>query len=186
MGQTYPGRLREQVLLVYTYHGMKASILMNYYLEQAPIVLCINNVLTEVIRLRQEYKALLEKEKQDFPYLKILGRGSELNHSTYPDLYFCAITFYKGAGTLGDQGNFVRSTVQTVTPQRTLEKFCDVASGTSTITAESVDSWRQVAQQLGLSLSADAVARVARRLKREQSDSEDDDVGRPHSRRRRR
>lgn len=118
-GQTYPSKLKDQIILVYSYQGMKASVLMNTYLEQAPIVLCINNVFNEAVRFRQAYNDLLESQGTDFPYLRILGAGMELNHSSYPDLYFCAITYYKGAGTLGDKGNFVRSTIQTVTPQDT-------------------------------------------------------------------
>lgn len=61
-----------------------------------------------------------------------------------------------------------------------------MASGAATITADSVNAWKTAAQKLGFALPEETVNRVARKLKRDQSDSEDEDDEGMQSKRRRR
>lgn len=90
---TFPEKLKDQILMVYKYSGMKAAHLMNSYLGMAPVALALSAVGANAVAFRIAYDQLQEAEGANFPYTKLLGRGHELNNANFPDLYYCALTY---------------------------------------------------------------------------------------------
>lgn len=113
---------------------------------------------------------------EDFPYARILGKGEDLNHAKFPDLYYCAITHYKSAGLLGTEGNFIQSDVAPDTSKAMLDKYCKITPGGAALDADSITQWVQNASDLGLSVSNEDVNRMRKRLKRKKGDSSDSDT----------
>lgn len=94
---------------------------MSSYIGLAPKVLAIPVILQQAKQFRTFYKKLQHAEGGNFPYMRLMGRGSEINQGNTPDHYYYALTHYNKVGDLGDNGNFVLSNVQTVVPKKVLD-----------------------------------------------------------------
>lgn len=96
----YPDKIKDQFIMVYSYSGMKACILMDTYLGTAPVVLAIPAVRQDAAQFKAAHTSVQIVEGVNFPYTRLFGRGQELNHSLFPDLYYCALKHYSDAGAL--------------------------------------------------------------------------------------
>lgn len=114
--------------------------------------------------------------EDDFPYTRLMGLGEELNHSKFPDFYYCTINYYKNLGALGGKdGRFVRSNLETKTEASVLDKYCKTAATGANISDSQLQKWVSNAEALGATVNEEDVKRVKRRLKRKRSDSDDED-----------
>lgn len=125
---------------------------MRAYIRLRPIVLSIPSVLTQAKEFRAAYDTLQEQSGAKFPYTRLLGGGQVLNHSNYPDLYFCSMVPYEAQGALGPSGRFVRSEVTTQASKPTLEKYAKISAAGANVSAESVQAWREGARELDVKL----------------------------------
>lgn len=138
--------------MVSNYAGMKSALLMRSYIGLGPLVLALSSVRLQSKTFKNAYDDLQEREGQMFPYMRLMGRGHELNRNSYPDLYYCAMTHYTEQGALGSSGRFVRSDVTPTISKLTLEKYAKLSAAGMTVSAESIQAWREGAQGVGVEL----------------------------------
>lgn len=149
--------------------------MMAKYLTTGPLVVVLPNVMDVAKRFHSTYNSVKEiRGEEDFPYTCLMGKGDELNYSRFPDLYYCAINYYKNLGALGGKnGRFVRSNLEIKTVASVLDKYCKIAAAGSSISNSQLQKLMANAEELGATVNED-VKRVKRRLKRKRSDSEDE------------
>ncbi|KAL4082667.1 hypothetical protein QTP88_029728 [Uroleucon formosanum] len=128
-----PQGLKAQILMVYDFVGMKACQLMYKYLGTGPLVLVLPNVMEDTRRFKAAYDNLkAARGEVDFPYTRLMGMGEELNHAKYPDLYYCAIGYYKYIGSIGGKdGKFIKSNLETKTEAAVLDKYYKISASGS-------------------------------------------------------
>lgn len=98
-----------------------------------------------------------------------------MNHAKFPDLYYCAIYYYKSLGALGGKdGKFVKSNLETKTEASVLEKYCRISTAGSGISEEHLERWVANAAAMGGSVSAEDLRRARKKLKRKHDDSDDE------------
>lgn len=148
---TSPQGLRDQILMVYDYVGMKASQMMAKYLTTSPLVLVLPGVIDDAERFKTAYDNVKASQGEaEFPYTRLMGRGEELNHARFPDLYNCAISYYKSIGALGGpDGKFVKSQLETKTEASLLDKYCRISSANSGISESQLQVWVENAARVG-------------------------------------
>jgi len=83
-----PTKIKDQIDMVYKYVGMKASVLMRSFINLGPLVLALENVRAQAKAFKVTYDTLQAQEQTNFSYLKLQGKWQDLNHGTYPDLYY--------------------------------------------------------------------------------------------------
>lgn len=127
----HPTELKDQVLLIFRYAGIKASMMMQQYILSTPLVLAIPSVKIDIINFKRVYDMEFEREGEAFPYVRILGKAQGLNHANYTDLYFCAIAYYLSTGAPNTAGQFVRSNLKTKAPQSPREVLQGVRTKTN-------------------------------------------------------
>lgn len=77
--EVFPNKLKDQILLVYANSGLKATLLMHAYLQTAPIVLALASVQKDAELFVAAYNKTVAEEGASFPYVRLMGRGNELN-----------------------------------------------------------------------------------------------------------
>ena len=171
-----PLGLKAQILMVYDYVGMKAAQLMYKYIGIGPLVLVLPSVMEDCRRFKQAYDTLsAARGPSAFPYTRLMGLGDELNHAKFPDLYYCAVGYYKAAGGVGGKdGKFVKSVLETNTDASLLDKYYRITASGSGISDTHLTAWTANASELGGYVDEEAVKRTKRKLKRKIEESEDD------------
>jgi len=172
---TYPQGLRDQLLMVYDYVGMKASQMMAKYLTTSPLVLVLPGVIDDAVRFKTAYDAVKTRQGEaEFLYTRLMGMGEELNHFRFPDLYYCAINYYKSIGALGGpDGKFVKSQLETKTEASLLDKYCRISSANSGISESQLHAWVENAARVGGVVQEEDLRVVRRKLKRKREEAED-------------
>lgn len=171
-GELSPPKLKDQVDLVYKFMGMSVTVLMRSYISLGLLVSALENVKTQAKNFKTVYDELQKKEETEFPYMKIMGRGQELRHGEYPDLYFCAMFHYDAIGALGPNGRFTKTDVTTLTSRKLLEKYAKWSAAGTSISEHSINAWREAARELGVEFNENDVTHVAKKLKRAHDDSD--------------
>uniref|UniRef100_A0A2S2RAX8 Uncharacterized protein n=1 Tax=Sipha flava TaxID=143950 RepID=A0A2S2RAX8_9HEMI len=171
-----PIGIKSQVIMIYEYAGMKASQIMYKYLSTGPLVLVLNNVMDDARRSKAAYEGVRQQRGEEaFPYTRLMGAGDELNHSKFPDLYYCAISYYKSIGAIGGRdGKFVKSSLETRTEASVLDKYCKIAATGSGISESHLNTWMANAAEVGGHVDEEDLKKVRRKLKRKHEDSEDE------------
>lgn len=171
-----PIGLRDQILMVYDYVGMKASQMMYKYLSTAPLVLVIPNVMDDARRFKASYEDLkTSRGESAFPYTRLMGKGEELNHAKFPDLYYCAVNYYKSIGAIGGKdGKFIRSNIETKTEASILDKYCKISAAGDGISEAHLATWTANAAEVGGHVGEEDLKKIRRRLKRKHEESEDE------------
>jgi len=71
-----------------------------------------------------------------------MGYGEELNHAKFPDLYYCAISYYNSIGAIGGKdGKFVKSSLETRTEASILDRYCKISAAGSGISDTHLATW---------------------------------------------
>ncbi|KAF0692792.1 Uncharacterized protein FWK35_00035561, partial [Aphis craccivora] len=171
-----PTGIKAQILMIYDHVGMKASQMMYKYLSTGPLVLVLPNVMDDARRFKAAYKTLkAQRGEEAFPYTRLMGAGDGLNHARFPDLYYCAINYYKSIGAIGGKdGKFIKSSLETKTEASVLDKYCKISASGSGISEAHLTVWVANAAEVGGHVDEEDLKKVKRRLKRKHEDSDDE------------
>lgn len=168
--------LKAQILMVYDFVDMKACQLMYKYLSTGPLVLVLPNVMEDARRFKAAYDGLKTTQgESDFPYTRLMGMGEELNHAKYPDLYYCAIGYYKYIGSIGGKdGKFIKSNLETKTEAAVLDRYYKISASGSGISEAHMAVWAANAAEVGGHVGEEDLKRAKRKLKSKHEESEDE------------
>jgi len=161
-----PQKIKDQIVLVYTFAGMKASVTMYSYLSTGPLALVLPSVYEDARNFKTVYEALrTSSEDINFPYTQLMGGGENLNHAHFPDLYYCAVSSSKRSGALGDRkGNFAMSSLPTRADTAVLDRLCKHASAGLELSDHSLARWKTAAEEMGATVSDQDLKRVKKKL----------------------
>ncbi|QMP82159.1 nucleocapsid protein [Hymenopteran orino-related virus OKIAV87] len=119
------GSVIDQVRLVWGFSGMKAAQVMNAYLRSGNGALMVPAVAEQAVTFKRAFDSLQTSAGPNFPYAQLLRlAGIEtLHHRKYPDLYYAAVSVAIESKTLGVEGRFKMTEVETVGDKKMIDEF---------------------------------------------------------------
>jgi len=115
----------DQVKMVLQDFGIKSILLMNAFVASQNRAILLAAVAQQAVTLRRTLRELREQHGEKFPYIGIypLQGADRLNHRSYPDLYYAAVTTAIGNKDLGSEGRYVVTDVQTQTSKHIIDEY---------------------------------------------------------------
>lgn len=113
-----------QVKMVLKNFGLKSVLIMDEFVPSVPNrAILIHTVAEQAVQLRRAIQSLRQLHGEKFAFIKVypLEGANQLNHKTYPDLYYAALTTVIRKNQLGPGGKYVLTNVQTLVRKRVID-----------------------------------------------------------------
>jgi len=115
----------DQVKMVLQDFGLKSVLVMDAFVASQNRAMLLAAVAQQAVVLRRTLRELREQHGGKFPYLRVypLQGADRLNHRSYPDLYYAAVTTAASNKDLGAEGRYIVTDVQTQTSKHIIDEY---------------------------------------------------------------